>query len=119
MSFFGNKDKRQYAAASVFVLMVIFLLLFLTYIDIPSQNKDLIVSIVSMLVGRTSGALDKLFGDVDTERDVLIQRVEALEHANEVKAAEFRVIKEENDQLLRLLVGRIDIGAKELKEPPK
>jgi hypothetical protein len=116
MSFLLNRDKRQYVAAGVFMFLVICLLMFLTYIDIPSQNKDLIVSIVSMLVGRSSSAMDKLFGDTDTERDKLIARVDSLERAITIKTAEFDVIKGENDKLMRMLAGRIAVVADVLED---
>ena len=113
MSFFANKDKRQYVAAGVFMMLVIMLMLFLTYIKIPVDNKDLVVSIISMLVGRSSIATDTLFGGHDTQFEELKKRIDDLERENALIQADRRVIKEEYDQIVKLLVGRIDIGAKD------
>jgi hypothetical protein len=54
MSSRGAKDLRHYAGAAGIFLLIIFLLLFLSFNQIPPVNKDVFVSIVGMMVGSMS-----------------------------------------------------------------
>lgn len=95
----SNKDTRTYVASGVFIFLIILLMLFLTFVPIPTGNKDLIVSIISMLVGGTGVAMGKLFGNTDSELEEL-----------KLKYAELRVqhdtLQKEHDRLIALLVER-------------
>lgn len=119
MSFLGNKNKRQYVAAGVFLFLVICLMLFLTYIDIPAGNKDLIVSIVAMLVGRASVATDTLFGGGDAELDDLRHRMDVLEQELKVERAQHHVTKAAYDALTALIVNRVEIAGVPVTEAGK
>ena len=47
-----KKDLRHYIGAAGIFLLVIALLLFLSFYQIPRENKDIFVSIIGMIVGR-------------------------------------------------------------------
>jgi hypothetical protein len=109
---FKSQDTRTYAASAVFVVLVLMLMLFLTFVPIPSGNKDLIVSIISMMVGGLGVAIGKLFGESNTEVDKL--RTEVRELRAEVGDCDTRhqVTKEAYDRIVEMLVNRVELGVK-------
>ena len=104
MNIIGTKDVRQYIASGVFVALVVALMLFLTFIEIPTSNKDLIVSIISMFVGGLGVAMGKLFGDNDVEMEKMREELDALK-------IEYGVVKEQYDKIVGMLIARHAVDA--------
>ena len=104
MNIIGSKDVRQYIASGVFVALVVALMLFLTFIEIPTSNKDLIVSIISMFVGGLGVAMGKLFGDNDVEMEKMREELDALK-------IEYGVVKEQYDKIVGMLIARHVVDA--------
>ena len=104
MNIIGTKDVRQYIAAGVFVALIVALMLFLTFIEIPTSNKDLIVSIISMFVGGLGVAMGKLFGDNDVEMEKMREELDALK-------IEYGVVKEQYDKIVGMLITRHVVDA--------
>jgi len=108
--FFGNKDKRQYVAAAVFVLLILTIFIFLTYVEVPENNKVMFTAIFSVIAGRLSVAADTLFGQGQDELNALRRRIEALEKENAVLLANEELTKQKYDSLMELIVNRINMG---------
>ena len=104
MNIIGTKDVRQYIASGAFVALVVALMLFLTFIEIPTSNKDLIVSIISMFVGGLGVAMGKLFGDNDVEMEKMREELDALK-------IEYGVVKEQYDKIVGMLITRHVVDA--------
>jgi len=104
MNIIGSKDVRQYIASGVFVALIVALMLFLTFIEIPTSNKDLIVSIISMFVGGLGVAMGKLFGDNDAEIDQLRAEMSELR-------VQYDTVKGQYDSIVRMLVERHVVNA--------
>jgi ABC-type enterochelin transport system permease subunit len=68
-------------------------MLFLTFIEIPSANKDLIVSIISMLVGGTGVAMGNLFGTKDEELEKMKDILAQMRTENEVMKTQYETLK--------------------------
>ena len=92
--FLRNKDKRQYVAAAVFVFLIIALFVFLTYVEVPENNKVLFATILAGIAGRISVAADTLFGANDAKLESLKKRIEALEKENAVLGANEELTKQ-------------------------
>ena len=56
------KELRHYVGAIGIFLLVIAILIFLSYNEIPSVNKDVIVSIIGMIVGSLSVVIMTVIG---------------------------------------------------------
>ena len=56
------KELRHYIGAIGIFLLVIAILIFLSYNEIPSVNKDVIVSIIGMIVGSLSVVIMTVIG---------------------------------------------------------
>ena len=104
MNIVASKDARQYVAAGIFVALIVALMLFLTFIEIPTSNKDLIVSIISMFVGGLGVAMGKLFGDNDAEIDQLKAEMSELR-------VQYDDVKGQYDSIVRMLVERHVVNA--------
>ena len=104
MNIIASKDVRQYVAAGIFVALVVSLMLFLTFIEIPTSNKDLIVSIISMFVGGLGVAIGKLFGDNDVEMEKMREELDTLK-------VEYGVVKDQYDKIVSMLITRHVIDA--------
>lgn len=104
MNIIASKDARQYVAAGIFVALVVSLMLFLTFIEIPTSNKDLIVSIISMFVGGLGVAMGKLFGDNDVEMEKMREELDTLK-------VEYAVVKDQYDKIVSMLITRHVIDA--------
>lgn len=98
------KEHKKQVLAIGFVVLVLALMMFLTFVTIPSGNKDIIVSIISMIVGGLGLALARLFGERDDEVDELRKELEDLR-------VRYEVLKSSYDDIVGQLVRRIDIGA--------
>ena len=102
------KDLRQFAAAGVFVILLIALLLFLTYIPVPDSNKDIIVTIIGVLMGGAASAMPKLFGDDNAaaaEAKIAADRKVAI-MAKKLDTVEtkYEMLKTNHDYLVAMLV---------------
>ena len=58
----SSRDLRHYAGAAGIFALVIALLLFLSFYQIPKDNKDIFVSIVGMIVGSLSVVIYAIIG---------------------------------------------------------
>ena len=104
MNVLNNKDKRQYIASGIFIMLIVLLMLFLTFIEIPTSNKDLIVSIISMFVGGLGVAMGKLFGDNDVEMEKMREELDTLK-------VEYGVVKDQYDKIVGMLITRHVVDA--------
>ena len=109
-SWIHNKDVRTYSASAMFLLLIMALLLYLTFIPVPAGTKDLITAIISMMVGGLSVSLDRLFGKAADEAEKIRSQYEAELHAMQIELtdlkASFATLKTEYDRLTKMLIIR-------------
>ena len=72
-----KKDIVHYSGAAGIFILVIFLLLYLANNTIPNENKDIIVSIVGMIVGSLSVVIYAIIGRNPDEVADLTSKVES------------------------------------------
>ena len=72
-----KKDIVHYSGAAGIFVLVIFLLLYLANNTIPTENKDIIVSIVGMIVGSLSVVIYAIIGRNPDEVADLSAKVES------------------------------------------
>ena len=94
---FGNKELRGYIGAATVFAMVMGLLLFLAFKEIPETNNDIFKVIVGMLVGSLSVVIYTFIGKNPEEVESLKAKNEALED----KVAGMVVEKDKLEKLLR------------------
>ncbi len=97
MSYRNTKDLRHYIGAAGIFLLIIFLLLFLSFNQIPPVNKDVFVSIVGMMVGSMSVVIYTIIGKNPEELEQMKQKNESLQ----ATADQMEV---RNDQLEEMII---------------
>ena len=83
MSQKAKNDLRHYAGAAGIFILIIFLLLFLSFNEIPPVNKDIFVTVTGMVVGSLSVVIYTIIGRNPDEVANLTKKVESLETAND------------------------------------
>jgi len=94
---FKNKELRGYIGAATVFAMVMGLLLFLAFKEIPDTNNDIFKVIVGMLVGSLSVVIYTFIGKNPEEVESLKEKNEALED----KVAGMVIEKDKLEALLR------------------
>ena len=92
-----ERDIRHYAGATVIFTLVIGILLFLSFFQIPVENKDIFVSIVGMIVGSLSVVIYAIIGKNPDE-------VAELQRKNESLQSLAAQMEKRNDQLEAMII---------------
>jgi Na+/melibiose symporter-like transporter len=92
-----HKEIRHYAGAAGIFLVVVGLLLFLSFNQIPSDNKDLFVSIVGVISGSLSVILFTIIGRNPNE-------VQEPKSANEKLEGQVTQLIQQKDELEGMLI---------------
>tara|TARA_R100001463_G_scaffold80379_1_gene134843 strand:+ start:1049 stop:1468 length:420 start_codon:yes stop_codon:yes gene_type:complete len=91
------KELRNYIGAAGVFVFVIGILVFLSYNEIPSVNKDVIVSIIGMIVGSLSVVIMTIIGRNPDE-------VNELKKANEGLSQKVEHLVAQKDELESMLI---------------
>ena len=83
MSQKAKNDLRHYAGAAGIFILIIFLLLFLSFNEVPPVNKDIFVTVTGMVVGSLSVVIYTIIGRNPDEVDALTKKVDSLETVND------------------------------------
>jgi len=92
-----KRDLIHYLGATGIFVLVIFLLLYLANNTIPSDNKDIFVSITGMIVGSLSVVIYAIIGKNPDE-------VNALKSKNESLQSLADQMEKRNDQLEKMII---------------
>ena len=79
MSQKAKNDLRHYAGAAGIFILIIFLLLFLSFNEVPPVNKDIFVTVTGMVVGSLSVVIYTIIGRNPDEVDSLTKKVDSLQ----------------------------------------
>jgi ABC-type enterochelin transport system permease subunit len=79
MDILNNKELRGYVGAGIVFFLVMGLLLFLAFVEIPDKNNDIFKVIVGMLVGSLSVVIYTFIGKNPEEVATLKSKNESLE----------------------------------------
>ena len=83
MSLKAKNDLRHYAGAACIFILIILLLLFLSFNQIPPVNKDIFVTVTGMVVGSLSVVIYTIIGRNPDEVDALTKKVDSLQTSND------------------------------------
>ena len=92
-----NKDLRHYIGAAGIFMLIITLLVFLSFVEVPPVNKDLFVAIVGTLVSSLGIVVYTIIGQQPDEVNSLTKKNEAL---NTLAAQ----MEKRNDQLEEMII---------------
>ena len=92
-----NRDLRHYIGAAGIFMLIITLLVFLSFVEVPPVNKDLFVAIVGTLVSSLGIVVYTIIGQQPDEVNKLTKKNEAL---NTLTAQ----MEKRNDQLEEMII---------------
>lgn len=96
----------KFMASGIMLLILVALMLYLTFIQVPPGNKDIIITILGVLVGAGAAALPNLFGDADKEKESLQKEVDILRNRIRVIEAERETLRNELTEIREMLIKR-------------
>lgn len=99
-------ENRKFWASLLMLLIVCCLIGYLTFITVPEGNKDIIITVLGVLLGGASSAMPNLFGSKDGETGLLKDQIRDLQADNEKLAAMFQTLKAEHDRITAMLVDK-------------
>jgi len=109
MTLLESKDQRTFIASAIFVFLVLLLIAYLTFIEVPDSNKDLITAIISMMVGGLGVSLNKLFGSDGEEIKQLRSELNELVDENKVLDAKYWEVKKELDTFRERILEKVNL----------
>jgi hypothetical protein len=126
----AQKARRGWWASVVFMLLVVGLIVFLTYVKIVEENRDVLVGIIGMLTGsissmlaiasgRDPGELQELrdrLTEANTDRAVLINRLRDSQIQAELRTQQICELQEAVIEKLSIFRGENPIQTKEANE---
>jgi ABC-type enterochelin transport system permease subunit len=92
-----RKEVRHYVGAAGIFVLIVSLLLFLSFVEIPPVNKDLFVAIVGTLVSSLGMVVYTIIGQQPDE-------VNKLQKKNESLASINNQMETRNDQLEQMII---------------
>ena len=85
-----EKARRGWWASVVFMMLIVMLIVFLSYVEIVEENRDILVGIIGMLTGSISGMLAIASGRDPSELDELKEELAAKNADREALIARLR-----------------------------
>jgi hypothetical protein len=102
----NKMEIRRWLASLFMLLMLIGLLAFLTFIPVPTANRDIIITVLAVLLGAGSSAIPNLFGDKDAEKDTMRAEISELKQEIQILAAKYQTLADQHDKVTRMLIDR-------------
>ncbi len=62
MGWIKDREIRAWIGALFYIVLVVLLLFFLTSVEIPPENRDIVLTIVGVMVGLAPAAVARLVG---------------------------------------------------------
>lgn len=101
----SDKAVRSWLASLIFLSLVVGLIFFLTFMQIPDKNKDIVTSIIGMLIGSISMAISIFVGRDPDDVAALKGEIEKLHDDRNTLIARLRDAQVDKDILRRQLEG--------------
>lgn len=99
-------ENRRWLASALMLLILVGLLAYLTFIPVPESNRDIIITVLAVLLGAGSSAIPNLFGDRDAEKDVMQAEISELHNSIQVLTAKYETLSHQHDRITSMLIER-------------
>lgn len=99
----SDKAIRSWLASLIFLSLVVGLIFFLTFLEIPEKNKDIVTSIIGMLIGSISMAISIFVGRDPDDVMALKNEIESLNQDRNTLIERLRDAQIDKDVLRRQL----------------
>jgi hypothetical protein len=106
-----TNETRKFIASAFMLILLVALMGALVFWAIPPANRDLIITILAVLLGAGAAAIPNLFGDQKGEVAALKNRIASLEQQQEVLLARYQEVKMSYDKITDMLIQRHVVDA--------
>jgi predicted component of type VI protein secretion system len=107
-----KSENRKFWASLLMLAIVCCLIAYLTFVTVPGGNKDIIITVLGVLLGGASSAMPNLFGSKDGEAEKFKAEIIELRADNQKLKAMFDTLREEHERITTQLVERFAIRRK-------
>jgi hypothetical protein len=101
-----TSETRKFVASAFMLVLLVVLMAALVLWSIPPANRDLVITILSVLLGAGAAAIPNLFGDQKGEVTGLRTRIAVLEEQYNIVTAQYLESKRSLDEITAMLVQR-------------
>ena len=99
-------ENRRWMASALMLLILVGLLAYLTFIPVPEANRDIIITVLAVLLGAGSSAIPNLFGDKDAEKEAMQAEISELHNSIQVLTTKYETLSNQHDRITSMLVER-------------
>jgi hypothetical protein len=110
-----TNESRKFLASAFMLLLLVGIMVALTIYPIPKDNREIILTILAVLLGAGAAAIPNLFGDQKSEVAALKSRIVFLEHQQEIILARHEEVKNSYDKITEMLIQRHVVEADGIK----
>jgi hypothetical protein len=110
-----SSESRKFLASAFMLLLLVGIMVALTVYPIPKDNREIILTILAVLLGAGAAAIPNLFGDQKSEVTMLKSRIASLEQQQEVMMARYQEVKSSYDKITEMLIQRHVVEADGIK----
>jgi hypothetical protein len=107
----NRTEIRKYWASLLMLVILLGIIGYLTYIPVPSQNKEIIVTVLGVVLGGGAAAMPNLFGSTDADTEILKEKFADLKAEHEILKASYTTLKENYDSIMKMLIERHVVNA--------
>lgn len=100
------KEIMEKGAAFIFLIILVGLIGFLTFVPMPAASEKVILMIVGSLLTASIGALPRLFGTENVREKELEMKVRSLENSLHIVESKYEQLQAQHDKLVSMLVER-------------
>lgn len=93
-------------AAMLFLILLIGMIAFLTFVPVPEESKQVILIIIGGLMTTAATSLPKLFGDEDGEKVRLAEENAELQSRIAMLEEKYEVLEVSHNRLMDMLIER-------------
>ena len=101
-----NQQVMRFSASAAMLAIIVLLMLYLTFIEVPAGNKDIIITILGVLLGAGAAAIPNLFGDSDEEKKEMEGKIEHLEKTVERLMGAYETLDKKFNDMSAMLIDR-------------
>ena len=101
-----TRDKLLYISSFIMLMALFGIVAYFTFIPVPMGNKDIIITILGVILGGGAAAMPNLFGGKDSETNKLRDRIISLETHLATVTAQYKDVSDRYETVIGMLVNR-------------
>jgi hypothetical protein len=114
-----SNETRKFVASAFMLILLVALMGVLVFWAIPPANRDLFITILSVLLGAGAAAIPNLFGDQKGEVTALKGEVADLRQELDIVRTQYNEVKAQYDSIVAMLIKRHVVDGEGIEIQPQ